>query len=81
MKTKLISQKLPHLVDYALAIAAHNVPGMAEADSNTKQLYQTVAKEMLLSELKLTQMNAARKFRHLLKISDGVFHKRAKKLA
>ncbi|MGY4385790.1 uncharacterized protein YutE (UPF0331/DUF86 family) [Pedobacter sp. UYP24] len=80
MKTKLISQKLPHLVDYALAIAVHNVPGMAEADSGTKQLYQTLAKEMLLSELKLTQMNAARKFRNILKVSDGVFHKCARKL-
>ncbi|MHA4896006.1 hypothetical protein ACXZ1K_14735 [Pedobacter sp. PWIIR3] len=79
MKTKLISEKLPHLVDYALAIAVHNVPGMAEADSDTKQLYQKLAKEMLLSELKITQMNATRQFRNLCKISDGMFHKRAKR--
>ncbi len=65
MKTKIISQKLPALIDYAFAVAMHSVPGMAEADVETKQLYQTLAKEMLYKELRNTQLNATKQFRRL----------------
>jgi hypothetical protein len=52
MKAKLLNKKLPKVLDYALAIVINSVPGFAEADSNTKQLYQSITKELLAQELK-----------------------------
>lgn len=52
MKTRIFTKKLPELFDYALAIVINSVPGMAEADGNTKQLYQSITKQLLLQELK-----------------------------
>ncbi len=52
MKTTLFTQKLPEVLDYALAIVISTVPGFAEADSSTKALYQSITKELLAQEIK-----------------------------
>ena len=65
MKTRLFNTKLPELLDYALAIVINSVPGMAEADGNTKQLYQSITKELLAQELKSKSQFARRNFRVL----------------
>ena len=52
MKTKMIIEKLPQLMDYALAVAINAVPGIAETDGQTKALYQSIAKQLLKEEIK-----------------------------
>lgn len=52
MKKNLISEKLPELFDYALAIAISSVPGIAEADAETKALYKLITKELLTHKIK-----------------------------
>lgn len=59
MKTALITNRLPQLVDCALAIAISAVPGFAEADAETKALYKSLAKQLIANEIK-----AKRKFVH-----------------
>ena len=70
MKTTLFRKKLPHIIDYALAIAISTVPGMAEADGKTRQLYQSMAKELLAEELR-SKTEFARK-------RMGAFNKKTK---
>jgi len=65
MKTTLFTQKLPEVLDYALAIVISSVPGFAEADSSTKQLYQSITKELLAQELKSKGEFARRNLRVL----------------
>ena len=65
MKTRIFTEKLPELFDYALAIVISSVPGMAEADGNTKQLYQSITKQLLLQELKTKSEFARENFRVL----------------
>ncbi|MCD0490247.1 hypothetical protein LPB86_18545 [Pedobacter sp. MC2016-14] len=65
MKTRLFTEKLPEVLDYALAIVISSVPGFAEADSNTKQLYQSITKELLAQELKSKREFARRNLRLL----------------
>ena len=65
MKTRLFAEKLPKLMDYALAIVINSVPGMAESDGGTKQLYQSITKELLSQELKSKRRFASRQFRAL----------------
>lgn len=65
MKTRLFTEKLPEVLDYALAIVISAVPGFAEADSGTKQLYQSITKELLSQEFK-SKRKFARRNLHLL---------------
>lgn len=65
MKTRLFTQKLPEVLDYALAIVINSLPGFAEADSSTKQLYQSITKELLAQELKSKGKFARRNLRLL----------------
>ncbi|MEJ2880976.1 hypothetical protein [Pedobacter sp. GR22-6] len=65
MKTKLLTEKLPEVLDYALAIVINSVPGFAEADSGTKALYQSITKELLSQELKSKKEFAKRNLRLL----------------
>ncbi|EDM37798.1 hypothetical protein PBAL39_15274 [Pedobacter sp. BAL39] len=65
MKTKLFTEKLPEVLDYALAIVISSVPGFAEADTSTKQLYQSITKELLAQELKSKGEFARRNLRVL----------------
>jgi len=65
MKTKLLTEKLPEMLDYALAIVISSVPGFAEADSGTKALYQSITKELLSQELKSKKEFARRNLRLL----------------
>ncbi|WP_276089654.1 hypothetical protein [Pedobacter sp. JY14-1] len=60
MKTRLLTEKLPEVLDYALAIVISSVPGFAEADSGTKALYQSITKELLSQELKSRKAFARR---------------------
>jgi hypothetical protein len=52
MKARLFTEKLPEVLDYALAIVISAVPGFAEADSSTKARYQSITKDMLAQEIK-----------------------------
>lgn len=52
MKATLFTEKLPELLDYALAIVISSVPGFSEADSRTKALYQSITKELPAQEIK-----------------------------
>jgi len=52
MKTRLFTEKLPEVLDYALAIVISSVTGFAEADNNTRALYQSITKELLAREIK-----------------------------
>jgi len=61
MKTTLFTEKLPEVLDYALAIVISSVPGFAEADSSTKALYQSITKELLAQEIKSKREFARRK--------------------
>lgn len=63
MKSKLLTEKLPEVLDYALAIVISSVPGFAEADSGTKALYQSITKELLAQELKSKAAYARHNFR------------------
>ena len=65
MKTRLFTGKLPEVLDYALAIVISSVPGFAEADNRTKQLYQSITKELLAQELKSKSEFARRNLRRL----------------
>lgn len=65
MKTRLLTEKLPEVLDYALAIVISSVPGFAEADSSTKALYQSITKELLSQELKSRKAFARRNLRLL----------------
>ena len=78
MKTRLFTEKLPGVLDYALAIVISSVPGFAEADSSTKQLYQSMTKELLSQELK-SKSEFAR--RNLRKLSGRKKHSRLKATA
>lgn len=75
MKTRLFTQKLPEVLDYALAIVISSVPGFAEADNRAKQLYQSITKELLAQELKAKSEFARRNFR---KLSTRKKHSRLK---
>jgi hypothetical protein len=65
MKATLFTEKLPEVLDYALAIVISSVPGFAEADSNTKALYQSITKELLAQEIKSKSEFARRNLRVL----------------
>jgi hypothetical protein len=65
MKTRLFTEKLPEVLDYALAIVISSVPGFAEADNGTKQLYQSITKALLSQELKSKGEFARRNLRLL----------------
>jgi len=52
MRTRMIIEKLPQLMDYALAVAINAVPGIAETDGQTKALYQSIAKQLLREEIR-----------------------------
>lgn len=65
MKARLFTEKLPEVLDYALAIVISSVPGFAEADSSTKALYQSITKELLAQEIKSKSEFARRNFRVL----------------
>lgn len=65
MKARLFTEKLPEVFDYALAIVISSVPGFAEADSNTKALYQSITKELLAKEIKSKSDFARRNLRML----------------
>jgi hypothetical protein len=52
MKTRLFTEKLPEVFNYALAIVISSVPGFAEADNSTKALYQSMTKALLAREIK-----------------------------
>ena len=43
MGTKTILEKLPQLIDYALAVAINSVPGISETDSSVSSpVFQTI---------------------------------------
>ena len=65
MKTRTFTEKLPDVLDYALAIVISSVPGFAEADNGTKQLYQSITKQLLSQELKSKRAFACRNLRML----------------
>jgi hypothetical protein len=65
MKATLFTEKLPDVLDYALAIVISSVPGFAEADSSTKALYQSLTKELLAQEIKSKRDFARRNLRVL----------------
>lgn len=65
MKATLFTEKLPEVLDYALAIVISSVPGFAEADSSTKALYQSITKELLTQEIKSKSEFARRNLRVL----------------
>lgn len=65
MKATLFTEKLPEVLDYALAIVISSVPGFAEADSSTKALYQSLTKELLAQEIKSKREFARRNLRVL----------------
>lgn len=65
MKATLFNEKLPEVLDYALAIVISSVPGFAEADSSTKALYQSLTKELLSQEIKSKRDFARRNLRVL----------------
>lgn len=67
MKTTLITDKIPELIDYALAVVLSSVPGIAESDTATKQLYQAIAKEMIAQELRSKRDFAKRNIKLLTK--------------
>lgn len=68
MKTPLIITKtLPQLVDYALALAISSVPGIAETDGQTKALYQSIAKQLLVDEIRNKRKFARQKINYLAK--------------
>jgi hypothetical protein len=71
MKTRLFTKKIPELVDYVLAIAVNSVPGIAEVDGDTKQLYQSIAKQLLAQEVRSTRDMARRKMRLFRKKIKG----------
>ncbi|WP_138765735.1 hypothetical protein [Pedobacter xixiisoli] len=52
MKMIPLTLKFPKLIDYALALAISSIPGFAEADAETRSLYQSAAKHFIASELK-----------------------------
>lgn len=60
MKATLFTEKLPEVLDCALAIVISSVPGFAEADSSTKALYQSITKELLAQEIKSKKEFAGR---------------------
>ncbi|RZM19258.1 MAG: hypothetical protein EOO88_38525 [Pedobacter sp.] len=65
MKTRLFTEKLPEVLDYALAIVISSVPGFAEADNSTRALYQSITKELLTREIKEKSDFARRNLRLL----------------
>jgi hypothetical protein len=65
MKTRLFTEKLPEVFDYALAIVISSVPGFAEADNSTKALYQSITKALLTQEIKSKSDFARRNLRVL----------------
>ena len=67
MKTTLIISKLPQLVDYALAVAVNSVPGIAETDAETKALYQSIAKQLFVDEIRNKRQFAKQKIAQLSK--------------
>lgn len=67
MKTKLIHKPLPALMDCAIAIAISSMPGIAELDGQTKALYQSIAKQLLISEIKAKGKFAKQKINLLTK--------------
>ena len=60
MKATLFTEKLPEVLDCALAIVISTVPGFAEADSSTKALYQSVTKELLAQQIQSKKEFAGR---------------------
>jgi|GEM_PF-2962454 len=62
---RLITKKLPEVLDYALAIVTSSVPGFAEADNSTRELYQSITKELLAREIKEKSDFARRNLRVL----------------
>ncbi len=65
MKATLFTDKLPEVLDYALALVISSVPGFAEADSSTKALYQSITKQLLTQEIRSKSEFARRNLRVL----------------
>ena len=43
MRSKTILEKLPQLIDYALAVAINSIPGISETDSRvSSSVFQTI---------------------------------------
>lgn len=77
MKTKLIIRKLPKLVDYGLAVAVNSVPGIAETDAETKKLYQSIAKQLFVDEIRSKHQLAKQKIAQFSKLYPRLKNKAA----
>ncbi|WP_256006694.1 hypothetical protein [Pedobacter deserti] len=65
MKARLFHQKMPKVLDYAVAIFISSVPSFAEVDNKTKELYQSITKGLLAQELKAKKNLAQRNLKKL----------------
>ena len=76
MKTKMISRKLSDLIDCVFAVAQQTVPGMIEADKETRELYKTLTKEILFSRLKSERRYALHTLKSFRSLSRRILHAR-----